>query len=69
MLHEFTSQNFEGGVGGGGGGAPRLFLESEQKRDQARSKALEIYSRQFCRKSNTRIFNLDFYSTNSDGCP
>ena len=41
----------------------------EQKRDQARSKALEIYFRQFCRKSNTRIFNLDFYSTNSVGCP
>ena len=69
MLHEFTSQNFEQGGVGGGGGDTRLFLECEQKRDQARSKALEIYFRQFCRKSNTRIFNLDFYSTNSVGCP
>ena len=37
-----------------------LFLECEQKRDQARSEALEIYFRKYCRMSNTRNFILDF---------
>ena len=41
-------------VGGGGGGArvglnTRVILEYEQKGDQAKSKALEIYCFQFCR--------------------
>ena len=46
-----------------------LFLECDQKRDQAKSKALEIYFRKFCLTSNTRNFNLDFYLRNSFGCP
>ena len=51
-------------------GQKRLFLECDQRRDQAIIKALKIYFRKFCRKSKTRNFNLDFYLNNSDGsCP
>ena len=47
----------------------KLFLKYDQKREQAKSKILELYFRKFGRKSNTRNFNLDFYSSNSVGCP
>ena len=40
-----------------------LFRECDQKRYQVKSKALEIYLRTFCGKSDTRNFNLDFYSS------
>ena len=35
-----------------------------KKHDQAKRKALEIYSRLFCRKSKERNFDQDFYSLN-----
>ena len=38
----------------GEGGETRSYRESDQKLDQAKSKALEIYFRTFCRKSNTK---------------
>ena len=61
-------------VGGGGGGArvgvnTRVIVEYEQKGDQAKSTALEIYFFSILSKSNTRNFNLDFYSTNFVSCP
>ena len=42
------------GALGGEGGETRSYRESDQKLDQAKSKALEIYFRTFCRKSNTK---------------
>lgn len=45
-----------------------LFLECDQKHDQAKSKALDIYFQKFCCKLNTRNFNLDLNSSNSVGC-
>ena len=52
-MHEFTCQSFDQGRGGGGGGArvgvnTRVIVEYEQKGDQAKSTALEIFF-QFCR--------------------
>ena len=55
-FHAFTCQNFYQGGGWGGGENTRLFLECEQKHDQAKSKALENHFWKFCRKSNTRNF-------------
>ena len=46
-----------------------MFLECDQKRDQAKSKALEIYFRKFCFKPNTRNFNVDYYSSHYVGFP
>ena len=46
-----------------------LFLECDRKRDQAKSKALEIYVRKFFFKPNTRNFNVDFYSSHYVGFP
>ena len=53
-MHEFTCQSFDQGRGGGVGGArvgvnTRVIVEYEQKGDQAKSTALEIYFFQFCR--------------------
>ena len=47
----------------------RLLWECDQKRDQEKGKALEIYFRTFCHKSNTRNFNLEIYLSNCVGCP
>ena len=61
-----TCQNFwpmvgEGGKGGKGRqGETRLLLRRNQKRDQRKSKALEIVFAKFCRQSSTRKINLDF---------
>ena len=44
----------------GGRGETRLLLERDQKRDQAKSKALEISSSKFCHQLSTRKINLDF---------
>ena len=64
--HEFTCQNLDQAAGVR---ESRLSLDCDQKRDQAKIKALEIYFRKWCRKPNARNFNLDFYSSNSVGCP
>ena len=50
MLYEFLRMNSPVKIltKVGGGGNTGLFLEWEQKRDQAKSKALEIYFRMFC---------------------
>ena len=37
-----------------------LLLGRDQKRDQAKSKALEISSAKFCHQLSTRKINLDF---------
>ena len=51
----------EGGKGGKGRqGETRLLLRRNQKRDQRKSKALEIVFAKFCRQSSTRKINLDF---------
>ena len=44
----------------GGRGETRLLLERDQKRDQAKNKALEISSPKFCHQLSTRKINLDF---------
>ena len=46
----------------GGRGDARLFLERDQKRDQAKSKALEISSAKFFRPPSTRKINLQFFT-------
>ena len=46
----------------GGRGDARLFLERDQKRDQAKSKALEISSAKFFRPPSTRKINLEFFT-------
>ena len=42
------------------GGETRLLLERDQKRDQAKGKALEIFPKHFVVKSSTKNVNLDF---------
>ena len=60
MLHKFSLINSPDKIltkwrwVGGEGGETRSYRESDQKRDQAKSKALEIYFRTFCPKSNTK---------------
>ena len=54
FTHEINCQKFDQV------GETRLFKKCDQKRDQAKSKALEMYFQTFCGKSNTRNFNLDF---------
>ena len=58
MLHKFSLINSPDKIltkwRGGEGGETRSHRESDQKRDQAKSKALEIYFRTFCRKLNTK---------------
>ena len=56
MLHKFSRINSPVKILTTGR-KTRLFLECDQKCDQAKSKAIEIN------------FNLDFYSSNSIGCP
>ena len=46
----------------GGRGDARLFLERDQKRDQAKCKALEISSAKFFRPPSTRKINLQFFT-------
>ena len=46
-------------AGGGGGGGTRLFLESVTKSVTKPQKSITL---KFCHKSNTRKFNLEFYS-------
>ena len=44
----------------GGRGETRLLLERDQKRDQAKSKGLEISSANCCHQLSTRTINPDF---------
>ena len=46
----------------GGRGDARLFLERDQKRDQGKSKALEISSAKFFPPPSTRKINLEFFT-------
>ena len=48
--HEFNCQPLTRG----GRGETRLLLERDQKRDQAKTKALEISSAKFCHQLSTR---------------
>ena len=63
FMHELTCQIWPVGERG-----TRLFLKCDQKRDQAKSKALEISFWKFCRKSNTKYFSLDFYLSYPVSC-
>ena len=42
------------------GGETRLLLKRDQKRDQAKGKALVFFSKNVCRYSSTTNVNLDF---------
>ena len=55
FIHDFTCHNFDQAREG----ETRLFMVCDQKRDQAKSKASEIFFRNFCRKSSfTRATRL-----------
>ena len=55
FIHDFTCHNFDQA----GEGETRLFMVCDQKRDQAKSKASEIFFRNFCRTSSfTRATRL-----------
>ena len=68
MLHKFSRMNSpvkvltrgRGRLGCSWGVTKSLITKQK-------AKTLEIYFRQFCHKSNTRNFNLDFYLSNSVG--
>ena len=61
MLHQFSPMNSTVKLlTRGGRGETRLLLERDQKRDQGKSKALEISSSKFCHQLSKGKMNLDF---------